>query len=69
MPDAGVRVRAAQHLQMQHALQFVVVEIGGRAGDMTEHVLALCAFADLLEIVVTLVGENVFAQFQHGAIL
>ncbi len=69
MPDAGVRVRAAQHLQMQHALQLVVVEIGGRAGDMTEHILTLCAFADLLEIVVTLVGENVLAQFQHGAIL
>ena len=36
---------------------------------MTEHVLALRAFADLLEIVVTLVGENVLAQFQHGAVL
>jgi 16S rRNA A1518/A1519 N6-dimethyltransferase RsmA/KsgA/DIM1 with predicted DNA glycosylase/AP lyase activity len=56
-------------LQMQHALQLVVVEIGGGAGDMTQHVLALGAFADLLEIVVTLVGENVLAQFQHGAVL
>jgi hypothetical protein len=36
---------------------------------MTEHILTLCAFAYLLKIVVTLVGENVFAQFQHGAIL
>jgi hypothetical protein len=36
---------------------------------VTEHVLALRALADLLEIVVTLVGEDVFAQFQHGAIL
>ena len=36
---------------------------------MTQHVLALGALADLLQIVVTLVGENVFAQFQHGAIL
>src|SRR3981081_2296462 len=54
---------------MQHALQFVVVEIGRRPGDMAEHVLALGALADLVEIVVTLVGENVLAQFQHGAVL
>ena len=67
--DARVRVRAAQHLQMQHALQLVIVEIGRGAGDMTEHVLALGALADLLEIVVALVGENVLAQFQHGAVL
>jgi hypothetical protein len=64
---AGVRMRAAQDLQMQHALQFVVVEIGRGAGDMTEHVLALGALADLLEIVVTLVGEYVLAQFQHSS--
>ena len=68
-PDPRMRVRTAQHLQMQHALQFVIVEIGGRAGDMPQHVLALGALADLLEIIVTLVGENVLAQFQHGAIL
>ena len=36
---------------------------------MAEHVLALGALADLLEIVVALVGENVLAQFQHGAVL
>ena len=68
-PDPRMRVRAAQHLQMQHALQFVIVEIGRGAGDMTQHVLALGTLADLLQIVVTLVGENVLAQFQHGAIL
>src|SRR5882757_4791420 len=62
-------MRTAQHLQMQHALQPVVVEINGGAGDVAEHVLALGALADLLEVVVTLVGENVFAQFQHGAVL
>ncbi len=54
---------------MQHALQFVVVEISGGTGDVTEHVLALGALADLLEIVVALVGENVLAQFQHGTVL
>ncbi len=36
---------------------------------MTEHVLALGTLADLLEIVVALVGENVLAQFQHDAVL
>jgi hypothetical protein len=54
---------------MQHALQFVVVEINRRPSDMAEHILALGALADLVEIVVTFVGENVLAQFQHGAVL
>ncbi len=36
---------------------------------MAEHVLALRALADLLEIVVALVGEDVLAQFQHGGLL
>ena len=58
-------VRAAQHLQMQHALQLVIVEIGRGRRDMAEHVLALGALADFLEIVVALVGEDVFAKFEH----
>ena len=62
-------VRAADHLQMQHALQLVVVEIGRGARDMPEHVLPLRALADFLQIVVALVGEDVLAQFQHGNIL
>ena len=65
--DAGMGVRAAQHLQVQHALHLVVVEIGGRAGDVPQHVLALRALADLVQVVVALVGEDVLAQFQHGA--
>ena len=32
---------------------------------MAEHVLPLSRLANLLEIVVALVGENVFAQFKH----
>ena len=36
---------------------------------MTEHILPLGALADLFKIIVSLVGENVLAQFQHGAIL
>ena len=65
--DARMGVRAAQHLEMQHALQLVVVEIGRGRGDMAEHVLALRRLADLLEIVVALVGENVLAEFKHGS--
>ena len=34
---------------------------------MAEHVLALRRFADLVEIVVALVGENVLAEFEHGS--
>ena len=36
---------------------------------MAEHVLALRRLANLLEIVVALVGENVFAQFKHRVTL
>ena len=36
---------------------------------MPEHVLALRALADFLQIVVALVGEDVLAQFQHGGVL
>ena len=64
--QAGMGMRAAQYFEMQHALQLVVVEIGRGARDMAEHVLALRALADLLQIIVALVGEDVLAQFQHG---
>ena len=63
--DAGVMMRAAQHLQVQQPLELVVVEKGRGAGDMADHVLALRRLADLLEIVVALVGKDLFAQFQH----
>ena len=36
---------------------------------MAEHVLPLGALADFLEVVITLVGKNVLAQFQHGKFL
>ena len=67
--DARVGVRAAQHLQMQEIAEAVVVVIGRGAGDVPEHVLALCRLADFLEIVVAFVGEDVFAQFEHGLVL
>ncbi|KRQ06999.1 hypothetical protein AOQ73_12645 [Bradyrhizobium pachyrhizi] len=66
--ESCVRMRAADHLQMQHALQLVVIEIGRGAGHMAEHVLALRALADLFQIVVALVGEDILAQFQHGTV-
>ena len=34
---------------------------------MAEHVLPLGRLADLLQVVVALVGENVLAQFKHGS--
>jgi hypothetical protein len=36
---------------------------------MAEHVLSLRRLADFFEVVVALVGENVFAEFQHGIVL
>lgn len=56
----------AHDLQMQHALQLVIIEVARRARDVAKHVLTLRALADFLEVIVALVGENVLAQFQHG---
>src|SRR5262249_40251341 len=67
--QARMRVRAADDLQMQHALQLMIVEIGRGSRDVTQHILPLRAPADFLEIVVSLVGEDVLAQFQHGSFL
>ncbi len=50
---------------MQKALHLVVVEILGRGRDMAEHVLALRALANFLQIVIALVGEEFFAEFKH----
>ena len=66
--DARMVVRAAQHLEVQEACDLVVVEVGGRAGDVAEHVLALRRLADLVEIVVALVGEVFLAELQHGSL-
>ena len=65
--DARMRVRAAQDLEMQHPLQLVVVEINGGRRDMTEHVLALRRLANLLKVVIALVGENILAKLKHGS--
>ena len=58
-------MEAAQHLEVQHALQLMIVEISRGRSDMAQHVLSLRRLANLFEIVITLVGENVLAQFKH----
>ena len=68
-PDPGVMMRRAHHLQMQQAVKAVIVEEAGAAGDMPQHVLALLALADHVEIVVALVGEQILAKFQHRDLL
>jgi hypothetical protein len=67
--DVGMRMRAAQDLQMQQVGEAMIVVIGRGAGDMPEHVLALGRLADFMQIVVSFVGEDVFAEFQHGLAL
>ena len=66
-PDAGVRMRAAQHLEMQQALEGMVVEIARAAGDVAQHILALPRLAHLVEPVVALVLEELFPKFEHGS--
>ncbi len=66
--DAGVMVRAAQAFEMQQALERVVVVIGRAAGDMAHHVLPLRRLADLVEIVVPLVAEQILAELDHAGL-
>ena len=54
---------------MQQVGEPVIVVIGRGAGDVPEHVLPLRRLTDFLQVVVALVGENVFAEFQHGCVL
>jgi hypothetical protein len=63
--DAGMVVGAAQAFQMQHAVEAVIVEERRARGDMAQNVLAPRRLADLVEIVVALVGEQVLAEFHH----
>ena len=67
--DAGVMMRAAHAFDMQQSVEQMIVEIGRAAGHMAERVLTLRRLADLVEIVVALVGEQVLAEFDHGFIL
>jgi hypothetical protein len=53
---------------VKQTLEGMVVIEPGPAGDMTRHILALQTLADNVEIVVALVGEEVFAEFEHPAL-
>ena len=67
--DARMGVRTAQEFQMQEVGEAVIIIIGRSAGDVAEHVLPLRRLADLMQVVVTFVSENVLAEFQHGSVL
>ena len=54
-------MRAADAAHVQQAVELVVVEEGRAPGDMAENVLPRGGLADLVEIVVALVGEDVLA--------
>ena len=66
--DTRVRMRATQDFQVQQVGEPVIVVIGRRAGDVPEHVLPLGRLADFVQVIVALVGENIFAEFQHGVV-
>ena len=59
-------VRAAQHLEVKEALEGVVVEEPRAAGDVAEDVLTLGGLADLDQVVVALVGEDLLAELEHA---
>ena len=63
-----MRVRTAQDFQMQQIGEAMIVVVGRRTGDMPEHILPLRRLADLVQIVVAFVGEDVLAKFEHGAL-
>ena len=64
--NTRMRMRAAQNFQMQQIGEAVIVVVGRRAGDVAKDVLALRRLADLDEIIVAFVGENIFAEFEHS---
>ncbi len=64
-----MRVRAAQDFQVQQIRETVIVVIGRGASDVAENVLTRCRLADLDQVVVAFVSENVFAEFQHSVVL
>jgi hypothetical protein len=67
-PDAGGVVRRTDAAQMQEAVEQVVVEERRPAGDMAHDVLPACGLADLVEVVVALVGEEVLAELDHAGL-
>ena len=58
VPDAGVMMRAAHHLQVQHAARVAVGVELGRAGDVAGDVGALLARPDRLQVVGPLGGKE-----------
>ncbi|GAB5377895.1 MAG: hypothetical protein AcusKO_43570 [Acuticoccus sp.] len=61
--DLCVVVRRARAADVAQAVEQVVVVEGRAARHVAQHVLALRRLADLVEIVVALVGEEVLAEF------
>jgi hypothetical protein len=47
----------------------MIVVIGRGASDVPEHILPLRRLADLVQVIVAFVGEDVLAEFQHGLVL
>jgi len=62
-------MRAAHAADMQEAFEQVIIEIGRAARDVTENILSAGRLADLVEIVVTLVGEELLAELNHAGLL
>ena len=64
-------MRAARTAHMQKPIEEMIVEIGRAAGDMAENILPTRRLSDLFEIVVALVGEEIFAKFdrRHAFVL
>ena len=60
-------MRAAQNLQVQKIRKPVIVVIGRRAGDVAEDILALRRLANLDEVIVAFVGEDILAELEHGS--
>ena len=60
--NPGVVVGAAGELHVQHPRHGVVVEEAAAPGDVPKRVLALRGPADLVQIVVALVGEEILAE-------
>ena len=63
--DAGVVVGTAHAFHMQQPLEQMIIKERRTPGDVTERILALGRLADLIEVVIPLVGEQILAKLNH----
>jgi len=64
-PDAGMVMRRAHAAHVKQTVEQVVVVVRRASGHVPQDVLATRRFADFLQVVVTLIREEIFSEFNR----